>query len=64
MGKGGPFNHAAFAERVQAYIRGAVGKSGWAVRLGPGASNVTMTNCLFARSEKFSFEASSDSGTW
>jgi hypothetical protein len=63
VGYRGPFDHARFSELVGKYVTNAVGREGWAVRLGPGAG-VTMINCFYARAETGSFEASSDGAAW
>ena len=60
----GPFNQQAFAKCVEAYVRGAVGRNGWAIRLGPGSSNIVMINNLMARHQTCSFDATGDSGGW
>lgn len=64
VGFRGAFNQARFAECVEKYVRSAVGSKGWAIRVGPGSSNVVMANNWFGRPENCSFEAAPDSGGW
>jgi hypothetical protein len=63
--RGPPYpNHQQFAEHVERYVRGAVGKNGWAIRIGPGCSNIVMIGNMFVRPQRCSVDATNDGGGW
>jgi hypothetical protein len=59
----GPFNHEAFRDLVERYYRNAVGQSGWAFRVGPGA-NVRMRNNILSSPMTAEIEIGEGAAGW
>ena len=60
----GPFNHQAFRDLVEQYYRNAIGSSGWAIRVAPGAKNIRMQNNMIRTPMSAEIELPDGPGGW
>jgi hypothetical protein len=53
----GPRNYQGFRDCVEDYFRSLVGRGGSGIRVGPGSSQIRMTNNRFVKAAECSYEA-------
>lgn len=53
----GPGNYQGFRECVEAYYRSLIGSTGHGIRVGPGATGITMRNNTFVQMVECSYKA-------
>jgi hypothetical protein len=63
-GYDGSMNYAPFRNEVEKYYRGLVGKSGVAIRIGPGVSGLRMRNNRMPIAGSASFDFTESSAAW
>ena len=60
----GPWNHQEFSRQVESYYRSCVGAQGRGFRIGPGASNIRLQNCVVSTVKTFEFEVNGPNASW
>jgi len=61
----GPMDYQVFRDAATAYMKGLVGSDGRGIRIGPGTSNITMTNNTFTMPGPVTeFDAPERAGGW